>query len=1155
MFEYKLSLMEAMEILFPPVRSEVEKLPPRFREMYFYFRRAWGMLAQGPAAVIARQSDEIVFSVDALGLRPLWFGETEKEYFASSEKGVVDLDTIQRDPKPLAPGEKMGFFLHRQTFDPNSEPFIHSGFVEILPYDKIQHRAFQTFSKRSGKNPAKKGVCLPEDIVLKTAAHPQNRAVSENVFTAMGWNKADLKSLLFMAENGKERIGSTGYDGPLAGFSSPPVNLPEFFKEKVAVVTNPAIDRIRESHHFSTAVFLGGKPALTGNGAFPVQLLAEMPVILSGFYEKDSPEMRETALKMGTFTLGQIEAAASDNFPVLTIPLITNKPLSSDEPFKHLREQVRNHVSRFQSSLIILDDREFLSNPEKTLLDPFLAVAVIHKSLKSHVDQSGNLRRRVSLILLSAQLRNVHDVMIALGLGADAVSPYLAIQHVLDKFSKPSAQALGKYLQSLKSGIEEVLSTLGIHDINGYEKLFASIGLKKDLAEILQVSNFCGSQKSGFGLDVLHENLQTRRDILNRPGKRVRPEPHFYSHLTKVIRQVATGDNHYAQYENHLHDMEIKHPVSLRHLLRTRATPRPISIDQVDIDIHNYDGPLYFAAMSYGSLSESMCRAIAESAYRLNILALNGEGGELPEIMGHYRHYRGQQVASGRFGVNARMLNSVEYIEIKVGQGAKPGEGGMLPACKVTPDIGRARCTPAGIDLISPSNNHDVYSIEDLAQLVAELKTINPHARISVKIPAIPSVGSIASGIAKSGADIIDISGYDGGTGAARVHALKYAGFPIEIAVKEAHESLVRNQLRQRVEIWADGGMKSAGDVLKLILLGANRVGFGTLPLIAAGCVRCHRCQTGTCEMGITSHFRSKQEALLKGVRRFRKLQTEKATEEIVRFFGGLLEQLKKLAGQAGIFKLQEAVGKCDLLEQFEKKEHFDLSALLEKSYSDDWRFLDVTKNGKSTLIRRPRTSLTRIISDSICDAFDKGDRSVIYFDDEVRSMDRAIGTYLSGKIQRLPARIYPETHHAVIQLVNGTVPGNGLGSFHAPSIEIKVAGGAQDGTAKCAAGGQITILKGKNHEGVLLDGSVGKYFAYGAQKGLFIVQGDADVRAGIRRSGADVIIGGEPKSHLKDHLGNWAARANIKGFAFEYMTSGRGLVLGDPGPWLCSGM
>ncbi len=1155
MFAFDLSLMEAMEILFQPIWSEVEKLPSRFHDMYTYFRRAWGMLAQGPAAVIARQGNEIVFSVDALGLRPLWFGETEKEYFASSEKGVVDLDVMQRDPKPLAPGEKMGFLLHRQKIDLNSEAIVQPGFVEIFSYDKIQRQALRTFEKRIGSEVSGKSLFVAKPASSHAEAFAADPQMPDNFLAASGWSKDDLKILLKMAETGREGVGSTGYDGPLAGFLPPPVNLPEFFKENVAVVTNPAIDRIREHQHFSTAVFLGGKPSLTGKETPPPQIYLEVPILLSAYSRDESPALSEAAAANTTLTLRRLKNLASKDLFVLEYSLCSDPSESFPNQLEKLQLAARQAAAEHSSAIMILSDREFLRSPGQHLLDPFVAVASLDNFLRSESAVGKSLRRRVSLVLHSSQLRNIHDIMIALGLGADTVSPYLAIQKILENYPDNPANALNNFIQAFKSGMEEVLSTLGIYNLNGYERLFSAIGLGADLADLLDVQNFCGSETAGFDLEKLEASNRKRQKILQVEEKRLRPETHFYSHLTQKIHRVSRGEEAFGSYAKFLSDLEKKRPISLRHILRFKATPRPISVDQVDVSIHDYDAPIYFAAMSYGSLSESMFRAVAEAAFRLNIVAMNGEGGELPEILGHYRHHRGQQVASGRFGVNARMLNSVEYIEIKVGQGAKPGEGGMLPAKKVTEDIARARYTPAEIDLISPSNNHDVYSIEDLAQLVEELKTINPHAKISVKVPAIPGIGTIASGIAKSGADIIDISGFDGGTGAARQHALKYAGFPIEIAVKEAHQNLIQNQLRQRVEIWADGGIKSAADVLKLILLGANRVGFGTLLLLAAGCLRCHNCHTGTCEVGITSHFKSEHEAFASGLKRFRFLQTEQTSDRITTLFSGLVGELRKAAGQLGVFKLQEAVGRCDLLDQLPGNPVFDLSRLLEKPYSEKWRTLDLTKNGKSTLVRRPRTSLTRIISNSVCRAFDKGDRNVVYLDDEVSSMDRAIGTYLSGKIQRMPARIYPETHHTSIQLVNGTVPGNGLGSFNADSIDIHIAGGAQDGTAKCAAGGQIIVLKGKNHDGKLIDGSVGKYFAYGAQRGTFIVQGDADVRAGIRLSGADVIIGGEVKSALKDHLGNWATRANIKGFAFEYMTSGRGLVLGDPGPWLCSGM
>ncbi len=545
-------------------------------------------------------------------------------------------------------------------------------------------------------------------------------------------------------------------------------------------------------------------------------------------------------------------------------------------------------------------------------------------------------------------------------------------------------------------------------------------------------------------------------------------------------------------------------------------------------------------------------------------------------MLGRYREHRGQQVASGRFGVNARFLNSCNLIEIKIGQGAKPGEGGLLPGFKVTARIAETRHTPAGIDLISPSNNHDIYSIEDLAQVIEELKTANTHARISVKIPAVPYLGPIATGIAKARADIIAISGYDGGTGAARKHSLRHTGLPVEIGLREAHRALVRSGLRQNVELWADGGVKSGRDVVKLMLLGADRVGFGTMAMAAIGCTSCRECNTGTCHVGITSQLKDASEALAAGQKHFTPREYERAVEHLVRFFGEVREEIRRETARAGLKATRELVGRVELLEQVRCRERLDLAWLLQPG--EPCRLCSSAQEPHVGRARRSLTSLTRVISDSLISLAEAG-KEVVYFDDAYASSgDRALGTHLAGKLVRTRfgdgngngnghdtgslvngngdngghAR---RIRRAVLNFLEGSVPGNGLGAFNADGVDIIVHGGVQDGAAKGASGGRIVILKGVNHDGVAVDGAVGKCFAYGAQAGLFIVQGDADSRAGIRLSGADLVIGGRLRGAVRDDYGNIAARANIKGFAFEYMTSGRGLVLGDPGPWLCSGM
>ncbi len=347
---------------------------------------------------------------------------------------------------------------------------------------------------------------------------------------------------------------------------------------------------------------------------------------------------------------------------------------------------------------------------------------------------------------------------------------------------------------------------------------------------------------------------------------------------------LGKGDVNWQSYENHAETTSRSTPVTIRHILDFQKVnlENPIDPVTVDIGITSHTMPFLIASMSFGSQGEVAFRAYAEAAYRLNMISLNGEGGEIPDMMGRYPFNRGIQIASGRFGITAELINSSNLLEIKVGQGAKPGEGGHLPARKVTAKVAAARHAQQGIDLISPSNNHDIYSIEDLAQFIEELKTTNPKARVAVKVPVVPGIGIIAVGIAKADADIIYLAGYDGGTGAARQHSLRYVGLPAEIGVVEAHRALTESGLRHKVEIWTDGGVRTSADVVKLVCLGANRVGFGTLAMVAIGCTICRDCQSGTCHTGITTQLETVEEAAAYGIKRFVPRELEPATQSLI---------------------------------------------------------------------------------------------------------------------------------------------------------------------------------------------------------------------------------------------------------------------------------
>ncbi|HEX8050201.1 MAG TPA: glutamate synthase-related protein, partial [Solirubrobacterales bacterium] len=539
-----------------------------------------------------------------------------------------------------------------------------------------------------------------------------------------------------------------------------------------------------------------------------------------------------------------------------------------------------------------------------------------------------------------------------------------------------------------------------------------------------------------------------------------------------------------------------------------------------------------------------------------------------------YRNWRGQQVASGRFGVSAEMLNSSYVAEIKIGQGAKPGEGGHLPGKKVSEKVAAARNAAPGTDLISPSNNHDLYSIEDLAELIDELKTVNPDVRVSVKVPVVPNIGTIGLGIAKAGADIITLSGFEGGTGAARQHALRHVGLPSDIGTRAVHRALMEAGLRNRVEIWADGGYRTGHDIVKLHCLGANRVGFGTLAMVSIGCTICRGCQLDTCHVGIATQIETPEEAEAHGLKKFTPQEVDRAAESCARFFSSMGEEVKQVVASLGYDRAQDLVGRYDLLEQVGHKDQLDLAPLitpLEEFLDLEPLDLPVAEEADARaeaglVVARPirmeaKQASTQIaaLAPEVCGGSGHGPvRS--QFPRATDANDRVLGTELAGALARWrifdggPAGAEGD-HLASLEFNGGSVAGQGLGAFNSYGVDIRIEGGAQDGVGKTMLGGKIAILKGKGAKGRRLNGSVGKSFAYGAQRGKLYVQGSADSRFCIRLSGADVVIAGEPEGPIDDSRGSVANRANIKGFAFEYMTSGRAVVLGDIGPWACAGM
>ena len=1164
-----LTLAEAMEMILPPIVAEIRSLPADLHSFYMYLHQAMGPFSQGPVALIARHADECVFSADAMGLRPLWQVETTDDFVFSSEPGVVSVHAMVAEPKPLAPGEKALVLIDRaerkSTLHPHDEMLRivketwlrRNGVDEVAGYE----RALETGGPLEG-----------DDVPGYSEAGPEEPVkVEDRVLAGFGWQRDDVKLVQQMASNGAEPVGSLGYDGPLAALSPERQNLADYFKETVAVVTNPALDRERELEHFSTRALFGRRPSLDAAGQDTGTIETEFPVILGGHHglaPLSDKTYRKIARDHHTFLLEDLWEEFRGRAGAVDISLLESETTAG--AIERIKQEAVKKV-RDGAELVILTDRTVYDS-ERRYLDPHLATSAIDQALKQFKVERGeeNLRRRCGLVLRSAAIRNVHDVMLALGLGANGVCPYTMVEVICVEDYETD---VGNLCAALRKGIEKVISTIGIHEVRGYARQFSSIGIKPELAEIFQTEAFAASAKGGTGFADLDEATNERARALSGDDEGAKPAKtfRFYPKVYKAAIATANGTGTYAEYSEKVRDLEKQSPISMRHVMALKGDRDPVDPAGVDAGVGHHDYPIVISSMSFGSQSEPAFRAYADAAKATNILCMNGEGGEIRDMYGQYRNWRGQQIASGRFGVSAEMINSSYVAEIKIGQGAKPGEGGHLPGKKVSAKVAAARNAAPGTDLISPSNNHDLYSIEDLAELIDELKTVNPDVRVSVKVPVVPNIGTIGLGIAKAGADIITLSGFEGGTGAARQHALRHVGLPSDIGTRAVHRALMEAGLRNRVEIWADGGYRTGHDIVKLHCLGANRVGFGTLAMVSLGCTICRGCQLDTCHVGIATQIETTEQAQEHGLKKFTPQEVERSAESCARFFTAMGEEVKEVVASLGYDRAQDLVGRYDLLHQIAAKDKIDLAPLITPLEE----FLDLepldlpvaeevveARAEAGLVVARPirmeakaASSEIAALAPEIC----SGQTIRSEFPRATDANDRVLGTELAGAIAR--SRVFgdgPDSTDEVLaslEFNGGSVAGQGLGAFNAYGVSIRVEGGAQDGVGKAMLGGTIAILKGKGANGKRLNGSVGKSFAYGAQRGRLFVQGSADSRFCIRLSGADVVLAGEPEEEIDDRRGCVVDRANAKGFAFEYMTSGRAIVLGDLGPWACAGM
>lgn len=1047
-----LSLGELVRMVSLPSPAITQQWPDLWKDALARMEGLFGPVVQGPQALVASDGSSLVAAVDAMGLRPLWVLETEDQVILSSEPGVVSPSSWVAEPRQVGPGEVLEWSWRNGaglTFRDSDQ--IMAGLA----------RRVETWKASAPLRGPR----------LRSSGAPPEPRLSPGQLAANGWSQDDLNVAKSLRQ--QDPIGSLGFDGPLAALQGGAPPLADFLQETVAVVTNPALDREREAEHFRIDVKIGPRPKRPGDLEAAGYLCLADPWI-------------------GTEEAAHLRDTFGDR--LVTLPLRWREGTTELQSAETLAALAALKVSE-GAEVLMLDDEGGVGSHDSLGLDPVLAVSAIMAALAD-----GDMTRKASIVVKSAMIRNLHDASVLLGLGAGALWPYALWQQL--GHQGPS--------ETLNHGLEKILSTMGTHWLAGYGRNVSAIGLPEAYARLLSVPTYGAPQLSDFDR-VRQEVFQMRRRLLDA-DERPRFIPRANTHVYKAAHRLVTGEIDGVTYHRAVRDVERQLPTQMRHVLRVVRMEGRSPTARASVRVGQHDYPFVISSMSFGSQGEVAFRAYAEAAKRLNIIAMNGEGGEIPDMIGRYTPWRGYQVASGRFGVNARLLLGASYAEIKIGQGAKPGEGGHLPGRKVSAKVAEARRAQVGVDLISPSNNHDLYSIEDLRQLIDELKTINAKLQVVVKVPVVPNIGTIAVGIVKAGANVISLSGFDGGTGAARLHALRHVGLPAEVGVALVHQTLLQAGVRSRVEIWADGGVRGADDALKYVLLGANRVGFGTMAMVALGCTICRQCQKDSCHVGITTQIETVEEARARGIKRFQPQEPNEAVGRLVRYFEAVGDELRERLAHLGFSSIQEAVGQWGYLRQWGAHERLDFVGWVESLVSAGTWLSEVNGPGVEETVLPAHAhdgSLPRM---------------------------RLAGVALAGERLLEPRSLTVEG-----------VAGQGFGAFLNEGLSLVAIGGAQDGVAKGASGGRVWVMRNGG-----LGGHVGKSLAYGAQGGTVVVQGSADARAGVRLAGARVIIMGDGLP--KPSPSGWASAA-IKGFGFEYMTRGEGLVLADPGPWLASGM
>jgi glutamate synthase (NADPH) large chain len=1092
-----------------PEAWHADPLMDEDRRAFYEFHSSLLEPWDGPAAMAFTDGRVVGATLDRNGLRPARYCVTEAGWVVmASEAGVLALpeESIVRKGR-LLPGELL---------------LVDTVGGRILDDDAVKRRLSTAHPYAEWIR--NESVRLDELPAVETPAPLDEETLRLRQLT-FGWTEEELRVILApMANSGDDAIGSMGTDTPLAVMSRRPMLLYNYFKQLFAQVTNPPIDSTREESVMSLVASLGAGGNLLEQGPTQAQrLVMPHPILTAADLEK-------------------IRHVTQHRFPTATLPMLFDADGSRGALQRGIEQLCRAASERVAAgtAILVLSDRG--ADADHAPIPALLATTAVHHHLVRE-----QTRTSIGLVVESGEVREVHHFAALIGFGAEAVHPYLALESIAELerrgLLRPGLTVSGAelaYVAAACKGLLKTIAKMGISTVESYcgAQIFEALGISHAVIE----RYFPGtpSRIGGIGLEeIAAEALHRHRDAypvegppareLDTGGEyewRVDGPRHLWNPETIGALQHAVKTGEEASFRRYVAraDAETADCGALRGLLGILTSGEPVALEQVE-PASMIVTRFATGAMSYGSISKEMHETLAIAMNRLGARSNTGEGGEDPERYvrddhGDSRRSAIKQVASGRFGVTAHYLVNADELQIKIAQGAKPGEGGQLPGNKVDATIAKLRHSTPGVGLISPPPHHDIYSIEDLAQLIYDLRAINPRARVSVKLTAEVGVGAVAAGVAKAGADLIVVSGYEGGTGASPLTALKHAGVPWELGLAEAHQSLVANGLRDRVLLQTDGQMKTGRDVVVAALLGADEYAFSTAPLVAAGCVLMRVCHLNTCPVGIAT-----QDERLR--RRF-----TGAPEQIERFMTWLAEDVRRHLAAMGARRVADVVGRTELLDVVRgvdhwKARHLDLRPLLQQRTGPE-----LTKRSSSprTEDRTLGVRLAETARDSVVA------RERLVFRDTICNADRAVGAALSGDVVRAhgPGGLAADTIDVTLE---GSA-GQSFGAWLAPGITLRLNGEANDYVGKGLCGGRIIIAPPSRSKLRAEDNAIiGNVALYGATSGEAFIRGVAGERFCVRNSGATCVVEG-----VGDH-------------GCEYMTGGVAVVLGQIGRNFAAGM